>query len=203
MAKETNETNEIVETTVNLPKGVDQETYDKAKNIIVSGFENDAEPDVIKTAMFSEGIPFSQLVRLFKAITINEKLVRDPKEIRAEIGAAIAEYDFDVNTTWDDIEKIVEAIKEKVKGATEKKITSHIKNVMEEKDLEYPRKPRAKKGGRSGGSKISAAILKYFQENEEPTKEGFAEAMGEITTEKSLKKWVRMYDLFSGLAAIK
>lgn len=190
------------EITKTIPKGISEENYNAAKEIIVSGFQADQDADAIKTAMFSNGIPFSQLVRLFKHITIAEGLVRDPKEIRKEIAEAVNEYDFTAETTWEGIEEVVNEIKEKVKGATEKKITSQIRNVMEDDDLQYPKKPRSKKGGAGRTSKVNAAIVDYFNDNDQEaySAEGFTAALAEVTTEKSVKKWARLYKTFAAVA---
>ncbi len=181
-----------------LPKGITQEEFDKAKTIIVSGFEANQEPDVIKTAMFSDGIPFSNLMRLYKAVTVSEGLVISSTKIREGIVEELEEYKFTEDMDYDAIDEIIAAVVEAVSGATPKKVTAQIKNVMESQDLEMPRKPRKKKGKRT--SKINAALIDLFAENTEATVEEFQAKLEEVTTEKSAKKWMRLYKTMSAIA---
>lgn len=193
---------------VTLPKGIDQETYDKAKEIIVSGFKAKQDENAIKSAMFSNGIAFSDLVRLYKAITIGEGLVRSPKEIKADIEKAIKDADVvgslgphakNEDLTYEQFEKVISDTVEAVSGATEKKVVSAIRTALAEEDFEMPKKPKKAKGARSAG-KINSAICDFFAENKEGTADEFKTAIEAVTTEKSAKKWCRMYKMFSALA---
>ncbi len=186
-----------------LPKGIDQEVYDEAKAIIVSGFEANQDEDAIKGAMFNKGISFSNLVRLFKSITVSEGLVRSAKKIKADIQEAVS-TDFDTSDltadtlTWEVIEPVLKGILENVKGSTDKKVLNVMKAVLADADLIMPKKPKVKKGRTAG--KINVAIAKFFAENAEATLEEFTTMIIDVTTEKSAKKWCRMYPLFSALA---
>lgn len=185
----------------NLPKGIEQEEYDKAKAVIVSGFKSKADADTIKTAMFEQGIPFSNLLRLYKAITINEGLVISPKAIKAGLEEFLANVDFTQVTEYDHVQQIVDKALETVEGATEKRTVSAIRKLMAGLDLECPKKPRKSDGG--GGarvSKINTAIVDFFKGNPAGTVEEFTAMIGGVTTEKSAKKWIRMFKMFSALA---
>lgn len=197
------------EQTTKLPKGVSQETYDNAKDIIVSGFEANQDENAIKSAMFGAGIVFSDLVRLYKSIIIAEGFVRSPKEIKADIAVAVEsnlELEDGVTNedlTFDSFVPVIDAIMTAVQGATEKKIIACLRTVLAEDDLEMPKKPKAAKGAGRAGSKINKAIADLFAENSEATADEFKVAMEGVTTEKSVKKWCRMYPLFSTLATGK
>jgi len=172
-----------------LPKGIKQEEYDKAKVIIVSGYEAKQDADAIKTAMFENGIPFSNLLRLFKAITIAEKLVVAPKEIKDGIEGYLKKVKFKTLKNWTNVEPLIKHIMDQVKGATEKKIMAALRTKMTELELECPKKPKKAKGDGPRVSKINTAIVDLFAGNKEASADDFAEALGEVTTEKSLKKW--------------
>jgi hypothetical protein len=188
-----------------LPKGIDQETYDNAKAIIVSGFKANQTENDIKSAMFSQGIAFSDLVRLYKSISIGEGLVKSPKEISQGIadavGGAMVLEDGVTNEdlTYDIFAPVIAKVLANVVGATEKKVVARIKNVLADMDLEMPKKLKAAKGARAG-SKINKAIACLFETNVEATAEEFKVAMEAVTTEKSVKKWCRMFPLFSAIA---
>jgi hypothetical protein len=207
MATKTKETK-----TVKLPAGIDQETYDKAKEIIVSGFKAKQDENAIKSAMFQNGIVFSDLVRLYKAISIGEGLVLSPKEIKAQIEKAVIDADvvggLGENIKNEDIEyenfvPFIEKTLKSIKGATEKKVVSAIRKALNEEDLEMPKKPKKGKGGSRAAGKINTAIVNLFAENKDATAEDFKVAMEAVTTEKSVKKWCRMYKLFASLATGK
>jgi len=192
-------------TTTNLPKGIDQETYDVAKNIIISGFKANQDENTIKSAMFGEGIKFSDLVRLYKAITIGEGLIRSPKEIKADIEKQVAETeivesleDREDDLSYDELEDDIKRIVAEVEGATEKKVIAAFRNVLAEHDFDMPKKPKKPKGQKAG--KINIAICDAFAENPELTASEFETMIAAVTTEKSVKKWCRMYKLFSALA---
>ena len=186
--------------TVTLPKGIKQEEYDKAKLIIVSGYEAKQDADTIKTAMFENGIPFSNLLRLFKAITVAEKLVISPKEIKDGIGGYLKKVKFKTLKDWTSVEPLVKHIMGQVKGATEKKIMAALRTKMNELELECPKKPKRSGGDGPRTSKINVAIVDLFAGNKEASAEDFAKALGKVTTEKSLKKWNRLYKTFSAIA---
>lgn len=204
--KETAETAEDTKTTETeatkdkaLPKGISQEVYDNAKFIINSGFENGADPDKIKSALFEAGVKFSQLVRLYRAITINEGLVRAPADIRTDIVKALKKADpnYDGVEKFSDLEVYIADCVKTIKGASEKMVINIIRRTMEVMDLEMPKKPKTKKG--KSGSKINSAILAFFSEKVDATKDEFVAMVKELTTEKSLKKYVRQYEFFSAL----
>lgn len=183
-----------------LPKGIKQEEYDKAQAIIISGYKAKQDADTIKTAMFENGIPFSSLLRLFKAITIAKKLVISPKEIKDGIGNYLKNVKFKTLKDWTNVEPLIKHIMGQVEGATEKKIMAALRTKMSELELECPKKPKKKKGDGPRTSKINVAIVNLFAGNKDASAEDFAKALKEVTTEKSLKKWGRLYKTFSTIA---
>jgi len=184
-----------------LPKGITQDEYDRAKAIIISGFKAKQDGDTVKTAMFEQGIPFSNLLRLYKAITVAENLVISPKEIKTGIEDCLKNVKFKTLKTWDTVAPLVEYIMGQVEGATEKKIMAALRSKMAELELECPKKPAKAKG--EGGvrtSKINTAIVDLFAGNKKATIEQFSEALEKVTTEKSIKKWTRLYKTFFAIA---
>jgi hypothetical protein len=193
------------ETTVNLPKGIEPEVYEKAKAVILSGFKANKDENAIKTALVAQGIGFSDIVRVYKHVTINEGLVRSPKEIKADI-AKVVEKGLKIKkgATSDDLtyDQFLPLIEEamKVEGATERMVTAAIASKLGDMDLAMPTKPKAKKGTGAAAGKINTAIVDAFAKKKDLTQDEFTKVMAGVTTEKSLKKWVRMYKLFSALA---
>jgi hypothetical protein len=191
-------------TEVNLPKGIELEVYEKAKAVIVSGFKAKQDENAIKTALVAQGIGFSDIVRVYKHVTINEGLVRSPKEIKADI-AKVVEKDLKIkkgatsdDLTYDQFLPLIEKAM-KVGGATERMVTAAIAAKLGDRDLAMPAKPKANKGTGAAG-KINTAILDAFAGKKDLTQDEFTKVMAEVTTAKSLKKWVRQFKLFSALA---
>lgn len=185
-----------------LPRGIDIETYEKAKSIIVSGFENNATPDDIKSAMFGQGIKFSDLVRLYKAITVNENLVLSDKEINEKVDAVLEnELDISNSTTNEDLtyEAIEPALTSalEVKGSTAKRVAVRCARYLAEYDLVMPKKPKTSKT-RTG--KVNKTILDVFAANKEATKEEFTTAIEAVTSEKNAKIVSGKYRFFFCLA---
>lgn len=194
-----------------LPKGITKEVYEKAREIIESGFNAGVTEDGIKTAMFENGIPFSDLMRLYKRITIDSGLVMSSKDIadgidnamKGEVEAVIFSLGENTDTlSFDMLQPIVEKVKSLVKSATEKRILAAIKKIVEAHDLQMPVRAKSIRGSGSsaGGGKIATVIADVFADNKETTIKEFEEAISAVTTAKSTKKWCRMFKLFSTLA---
>lgn len=200
----TEETTE--ETTVSLPKGITQEQYDEAKGIVLAGYENKDSADVIKTTMFTAGIPFSNLVRLFKAISINEGLVVAPaiinkgiEEVLSDLGDRVI-LDENGVMAYEELESLAKHTVENVSGCTIKKAMKALRTRLAELDIDAPKKPKKAGASKGAAGKVNIAIVDFFAANAAGTAEEFSAAMSKVTTEKSLKKWNRMYKLFSALA---
>jgi len=189
-------------------KGIPETQYENAKSVIMQGFENKQDPDEIKTKMFEQGIPFSNLVRLYRAITISEGLVISPAEIRENISEYLDEnLELAEDLTQEDLSFegfkpiIAEAVKN-ITGATEKKVIAQIRKRLEDMDLAMPTRPKKSKGGPKG-SKINKTIVDLFFSKPDATSDEFTDAIAEVTTKKSAKKWIRLYPVFSSLATGK
>ena len=73
-----------------------------------------------------------------------------------------------------------------------------IRSELNDFDMEMPSKPKAAKG--RSASKINTAVADLFAGNKKATEAEFKTAIEAVTTEKSAKKWLRMFKLFSALA---
>ena len=183
-----------------LPRGISPTEYAQASAIIVPGFAAKKDPDVIKTEMFQAGIPFSKLLRLYNAVTINNRLVIPRKEITDNIAAWFGanEVDFTKLTTWENVEPLIQHLEKEIEGATEALIMAHVKSAMAELDLEAPKKPR-------GGVRMNKfeqclkAITNAFAEDSGLTYDGFKEVIAPYTNEGSAKKFLRLFPTFSRL----
>jgi len=191
------------ETTFKLPQNVTQEEYDKAKAIIVSGFEAEQDPDVIKTAMFTEGIAFSKLLRIYKSVTLTEGLVIDPKVVKEGIeneltGLKIGEM-IDEDTTYPEIQKVVDTVLKAVKGSTEAKVLSVIRTVFDSQDLDMPKKPKAARVTKKTLA-IQTVVIDLFHKDADTSFEEMQTAIMGIATEGEAKPYLRQFKLFSALS---
>ena len=197
--------------TPTTPKGISEEHYNLAKKIIESGFAANQDENAIKSAMFEKGILFSDLVRLYKNLTIELGLIRSSKEINEEIDEMLPELleEMDLvddSLTYDDFMPAIDQVCEEVDGANEKRVVGRIRAYLADQDLSMPKKPKARKGdggGERAPGKVNKAIADYFKDNDEPTLEGFKVAMNAVTTEKSTKKWCRMFKTFEAISSNK
>ncbi len=150
-------------TEVMLPKGVDQETYDKAKALIIEGFENEQEPDAIKSVLFGSGIAFSKLQNIYKAVTVNESLVFSAEELNSKLDALITGQDFSFKEDYPTMEGIMESFIKEVKGLTRMRVTKRIRAFFASNDQKFPRKT-APSRGRMG--KVNRCVIDYFAKTE-------------------------------------
>lgn len=184
---------------VKLPRGITQEEYDSAKEIITSGFANDAEPDQIKSAMFEGGIPFSKLLRLYTLITATERLVIPAKEVRESITAFIIENEPDIDalaSNYSTLDQFVKHLMTEIEGATSRITFAAVKKWLEEAGYEMPKKPKGM--GRTSG--VAKAIVNAFAENTELTFDEYKLAIEPLTTEKSINRWLGLYKSFALVA---
>lgn len=185
-------------------KGIDESVYESAKAIIISGFQNDAPEDDIKSAMFEAKVPFSALMRLYKAITISEGLVVASKVAVEAINEYLkAKFKVTKKTAdmkHEDFQVVIDDAIENVPGANDKRVRSVLKKRLAEKDIALPKKPKAPKGGSGKASKVQNAVLDFFKATKEGTLEEFTAMITKIVAEKSVKKYVRLYKVYSALA---
>jgi hypothetical protein len=196
------------EAAVKLPKGVDQETYDKVRGIILSGFKAKQSPDAIKSAIFAEGVPFSKLSVLYSMITKAEKLVADPKEIAAGVDAGIKAMKIKFGgkkpIEYGDLAPGIANIVETVKGATESRVITALKKLFEENETPFPRKP-APTRGRMGI--VAKTVINVFKKNSKASEAELKEALVKVTkTEKNADDYSKQYHkmgyaLANGLSA--
>jgi hypothetical protein len=196
------------EAAVKLPKGVDQETFDKVRNIIHSGFKAEQSPDTIKSAIFAEGIPFSKLSTLYSMITKADKLVADPKEVAAGIQAGVKnmKLNFKRKTPYEykDLAPGIAAILDEVKGATETKVLTVLKKMFAEAEVPFPRKP-APTRGRIGV--VAKTVINVFKKNSKASLEELEEALKpNVKSDKVANDYAKQYHklgfaLANGLSA--
>ena len=189
-----------------LPKGIDQETYDKSKEIILSGFAAKQDADTIKSALFSEGVPFSKLAKVFVAVTKAEGLSVDVKSLKEKITEAIAGKTWTFEESWNDIKEFSDVLVADVKGMTKNRVFSMVKAHFLENEVEMPRKT-APKRGRMGI--INKTLIDVFAENPKATEADLVEALKAVTkTEKNANDYAKqnhkmLYAVANGLTSLK
>lgn len=183
-----------------LPRGIKQEEYDLAKKIIVDGFANNAEPDQIKGAMFENGIPFSKMVRLYKLVTTEERLVIPAKEVKETVEAWFAENTPDLEAlagSYSTVDQLLKHLMGEVEGATPRVVIGCIRSYIEDNGYEMPEKPK----GMGRTSAVAKSIVNAFAENTELSFDEYKAMLEPITTEKSINRWLGLYKSFSLIAA--
>lgn len=182
-----------------LPRGIKQEEYDAAKEIIVEGFANGADPDEIKGALFEAGVPFSKMVRLYKLVTSAERLIIPVKEVRENIQAWIEENNPDLDSlsgSYSVVDQLAKYFQNEIEGCTPRVAFDEIRKYLT--DYEYPMPKKPKGMGRT--SAVAKLIVNAFAENSELSFDEYKAAIEDITTEKSITRWLGLYKPFSLVA---
>lgn len=191
MSEKENTKKESTEEKIELPKGVNQKMYDMAKKIIVSGFKADQTPDAIKSALFSQDIPFSKLNKLYTMITRSEKLVVDPKEVNMEIGKVLGKTKLKYDESYAQLEELAGKVAENIDGATPAKVIAALKVIFKENEKDFPRKP-APTRGRMGV--LNKTMIDVFKKNKKATEKELFEALAKVTkTEKNAMDYTKQY----------
>lgn len=176
---------------IELPKGIDQELYDSAKVTIVSGFDANQDADTIKSALFSDGVPFSKLAKVFNAVTKNEGLVVDMKSVKEKIVENVKANDWSFEETYEDVASFAGKLLDGIKGATKGRIASAIKAHFIENEKQVPRKV-APKRGRIGA--VNKALINVFAENKKATEADCVAALeGVVKTEANAISYAKSY----------
>jgi hypothetical protein len=188
-------------------KNIDQDTFYTAEAIILSGFKAGEDEETIKTTMFNAGIKFSDIIRLYSKITISQGLVRSAKDIKTDIQNFLYNTDFidyilekskTEDITYNHFVSTIENAMFEIRGATERLIVSVMRPILNDHDIDMPAKPKVKK--LTVGGKINATIANAFAQNKAMTEDDFKTVVESVTTEKSARKYCKMYKLFSCLA---
>ena len=173
-----------------------------AEKIIRSGFENGASEDDIKMAMFSEKIPFSKLNTLYKTLAISLGFIVDPKVVTAAINTQVAESDWSVMETWEQVKASVDQIQEEVKGSTYMRIMQLVKPFCAKQGITLPVEEKATAGTRSRVGAVSVAAVDYFNGTTEPTKAGMFEViLPHVKAAKNARENTNLY--FNTMWAVK
>jgi len=170
------------------------ETKDLAQGIIQAGYDENKGEDDVKMDMFAAKIPFSKLSSLFKSISIELGHIIDPKEIKDGINELIEQVSWDAMESWSDITEAVSGIMERVNGSTEGRVLTLIRAFCKVEEIDLPKKPKGTVGGRARGGKAAAAIVSLFNDNPEPTKQDFHDAVRPCTKgDKNVLDYINMY----------
>jgi len=179
------------ETTVKLPKGVTQEQYDDAVDIIVEGFAENADADDMLSEIFDLGMKFKNVQKLYSLITKEKGLVIDPKVIGAAITEALDNVKFTFKETYGQVFDIADDIADEINGATPAKVMAKMKVKFKEQEVEFPRKP-APTRGKLGI--INKTIIDVFKQNAEATEEDIKNALTAVVkTPKNAEDYAKQY----------
>lgn len=174
---------------MSLPIGVSAADYELAKGIVKSGFEHNQSADAIKEAMFGQSIPFSQLTKIYNAVTKELGLVVDSKEVTAHIKAGIEAREFTFEETYVQLYQFAKDLTDAVKGATESRVMSLIKSHFTENEKVMPAKPKKRRMGL-----VSKVVIDVFAANKEASEEDVKNALTTVVkTEANAESYAKHY----------
>ncbi len=155
-------------------KGKTTEKKTDVAQIVAEGWDNGASADDIRASLFAAGIPFDQINKVYKEESIKGGYMKDPVKVRAELAKFMDKVDPEDVESWADVESIQAAAMDKT-GCTKGQVTTALKKLLAEVDMDMPKKPRGAGGGARKG-KIAEAILAAVVANPKLTKADMYEA---------------------------
>lgn len=155
-----------------------QEMLEMGKAIVVDGFANQADEDMIKLALCQAGVPFGRANAIFNEIAIGEGLMVDPKKLADELKAQVEGSQWDSLTEWSQVESCIEGIQSEMADGNMEvkrgKVLAAVKAYCKENEIKLPKQTAATKAGHgSKGSKISVATVDMFIAKPQSTREDF------------------------------
>jgi hypothetical protein len=176
---------------IKLPQGIAEEKYNEVREIILSGFEADQEPDVIKSAIFDAGVPFSKLMVLYNAITKAENLVIDVKELKTLIYEKLQDTELTFKESYGELKTIIDTVGSDIAGYKTQYGLTVLKVHFEENEVKFPKKPTSSKGRMGVIAKIA---IDCFAANKETSEEELKTALIDVTkAPESAIKYARLY----------
>jgi len=143
----------------------------KIQGIIEEGYANEESEDNIKMAMFTAGVPFSDLNSSFKELSIDSGLMVDPKVVSKGIQGAVEQADWTSINEWGDLVEAAGRIVAEVDGATQANVISKARAYCKNEEIALPTKPKSSGGARAtSGSKVHNAVLALLKENPNATR---------------------------------
>jgi len=193
--------------------------YNKAYKIIISGFEEELSKDEILANLYESGIRFSDVMKFYKKITRENKLVRDTKTIKeniiefldtnknmASIIENLAENEYITSISYNEVLPIITEVLKNIKDSTERLIISVLKKEL---DVNIGRKP---KGTSFLKRNINKVVVEFFvnaiQEKDTYSNEDikryvseFEKTLSQYTSSTAVKRWTTMFPLLFAIKA--
>lgn len=165
-----------------------------ANQVIESGHLEGKGEDDVKMEMFAQGVPFSKLNSLYKAVSIELGHLVDPKLVTEGLNELIKDIPWDTYEEWEEVESAVSALVDAVDGATSGRALSLIRTYCRNEEVSLPRKPKASSTG-SGGrtSKLANAVVDLVISTENPTKQDAYDVVFPLTSGKNQHKNAMYY----------
>lgn len=189
MAKKKAEVEEVVK---------DEAYYNKvAAPIVVDGFKHGAEEDAIKGAMFTAGVPFGMIAKIYRAIAIENGLIVDPAVLKAALDKDIGGSDWTAVETYEQFLSICQDIADENQGATVAKVINMATKYCKDEGIELPKKAKVT-ANRARGGKTLVAINELLLKNPQATKQDAAEAvLPHVKAWKNATDYVQAYFLLA------
>jgi hypothetical protein len=174
---------------MSLPVGVSAVDYEKAKVIIVSGFEHNQTSDMIKQAMFGENVPYSQLSKIYNSVAKEQGFAVDSKAVTELIKTSILAKEFTFKETYIELYQFASEVVKTVKGANESRVLSLVKTHFAENEKTMPSKPKKRRMG-----SVSKVIIDVFASNKESSEEDVKNALMTVCkTEENAEGYAKHY----------
>lgn len=161
-----------------LPKGVDQKTMSMALEVVKSGYEANQDPDAIKSALFSKGITFSKLARIFNYAAVQLGYEVDQKTLKEKIEKEMKNVKLTYKESYEELAALAAKLAEPIKGASPARFITMFKKSFTDAEKTFPRKT-APARGRIGA--INKAIIDVFAANPKATEKDLFTALEKVT----------------------
>lgn len=138
---------------------------------IFTSCDDPYDQDLVMAEMFKAGVPFHELEKTYKSIGLSGGWIKRREDIANDVMVCIARREDEISsddTTWDDIESMVEAISKEVLGISQDGILKIVRQYCKDKSINLPRKPRKQSSRtiRRRGGNIASVVIEYSNSND-------------------------------------
>jgi len=172
-------------------KGISNEIYEQATEIIVSGYQHKADIDEIKGQVYELGVRFSKLNTLYKAILKEQNLYVNTAELRENILDTVNSLDLTFEESLEELKEKAEEISSEITGSTPGQVVTALRKLYKEAEKEFPKKVTSGKG-RIGS--VNKALIDAFSENPQISEDDLRGKLESIVkTTKNAFDYARQY----------
>ncbi len=189
-----------------LVKGIDFKMEDKITALVIAGVKEGKADDDIKHDIFSKGVPFSKLGKLYNAILKANDLVVDVKTVKNAIDELLNKCEFNFDETWEHLKNVSDQVVKEVPDSTQSRVFAQMRKLFKENEAQMPRKAATKRG-RMGV--VNKTLIDVFHADPKATQNDLTEALSKVVKSEKValdytkSNYAVCYAIANGLSALE